>query len=109
MIRYLKNLDAFHKNIILVFIGSFSVSFLNLLYQFLIAHRLSPSDFAATNSLLSICMLISMPLSALQTLVAKYTSEFNAQANTEKIKEVISSILRRALQFALLTFFVFFI
>lgn len=103
-----KNIDIFTKNIILVFMGTFLVNLFNLLYQLLIAHKLTPSNFAAFNSLLSILMIISTPLSALTTAVVKYSTEFNAQKQIKKIQILFAGLLRRILIPAILTFFIFY-
>jgi O-antigen/teichoic acid export membrane protein len=109
VIKLIKNIDTYGKNIILVFFGTSLVNLLNLLYQLLIAHRLSSANFAAFNSLLSIFILISAPLLTFQAAIAKYSSEFNAQNQAGKIKVLISKFLKNNLFFAIGTFFMFFI
>lgn len=106
MVRYLKNLDAFSKNIIFVFIGTSLANIFNLLCQLLIAHGLSPADFAAFNALLSIFVVISTPLATLQTAVVKYSAEFNAHNQVNKVKFLLSSLLKKTAIFSLLTCFV---
>ena len=108
MIKYIKNLDNFDKNIILVFLGTSLVSVSNLLYQLLIAHRMSGPDFAGFNSLLAIFMLICAPLATLQTAVAKYTAEFNAQNQIKKIQALLSNLIRKMLPLAIITFVIFY-
>ncbi len=104
MFKHIKNIDAFGKNIILVFLGTSLVNIFNLLYQLLIAHRMSGVDFAGFNSLLAIFMLISSPLTTLQTAVAKYTAEFNAQNQIKKIRALLSELIRKTLLLAIITF-----
>ena len=101
-------IDAFTKNIILVFMGTFLVNSFNLAYQLLIAHKLTPSDFAAFNSLLAILMLVSTPLGTLQTAVVKYSAEFNAQNQIKKIKVLLSCLLRKTIFLSILTFLIFY-
>ncbi|MDD5155867.1 MAG: oligosaccharide flippase family protein, partial [Candidatus Omnitrophica bacterium] len=105
MLRYAKNLDAFSRNIIFVFISMSLLNVVNLLYQLLIAHSLSPADFAAFNALLSIFMLLSTPLATLQTAVVKYTSEFHAHNQTDKVRFFLSYLLKKTVVFAILTCF----
>lgn len=104
MIRYINKIDSFHKNIILVFLGTSLVNVFNLLYQLLIAHRLSSADFAGFNSLLAIFMLVSAPLATLQIAVAKYIAEFNAQNQIKKVKGLLSGLIRKILPLAVATF-----
>lgn len=108
MIKYIKRIDTFGKNIILVFLGTSLVNVFNLLYQLLIAHRMSGVDFAGFNSLLAIFTLISAPLTTLQIVVAKYTAEFNAQSQIKKIQALLSKLIRKILPLAIITFIIFY-
>lgn len=103
----MRNIDTFGRNIILVFLGTSLVNVFNLIYQLFIAHRMSETDFAGFNSLLAIFTLISSPLMTLQMGVVKYTAEFNAQNQAEKIKVLAAKLLRRILPLAAITFVVF--
>lgn len=107
MINGFKKIDVFSKNIIIVFVGTSLINFFNLLYQLLIAHKLNLVEFAAFNSLLSIFMIISAPLFAIQMVVTKYSAEFNAHNQIAKIKFLLSDFLKKISIFAIFTFFVF--
>ena len=107
MLTKLRKLDRFTRNIIFVFAGSSLANFLNLLYQLLIAHKLSSQDFADFNSLLAIFMIISNPLGILQLAVAKYSSDFNARGESDKVKALISGLFKKSVVLALATFIVF--
>ncbi len=108
MIKYIKRIDTFGKNIILVFLGTSLVNLFSLLYQLLIAHRMSGVDFAGFNSLLAIFTLISAPLTTLQIAVAKYSAEFNAQNQIKKIQALLSNLIRKILPLAIITFVIFY-
>ncbi len=101
---YKDKLDSFSKNIILVFAGTFFGSFLNLVYQLIIAHRLSPADFASFNSLLAIFMMLSTPIGTLQAAVAKYGSEFAAKNELKKAAILLSCLFKKVFIFAIVTF-----
>ncbi len=103
-----RNIDIFSKNIILIFISSSLVNLFSLVCQLFIAHRFSPPDFAAFNALLSIVVLVSAPLSTLQTAVAKYSSEFNAHSQVNKIKVLLARTTKNAAGLALLTLILFY-
>ncbi len=105
----LKNIDQFTKNIIIVFFGTSLLNFFSLLYQLLIAHKLSISDFAAFNALLSIFTLIYSSLGTLQFAVAKYCAEFNAQNQINKVKSLLSDLFRKTIVLSLLTLLIFWI
>ena len=102
------NIDAFSRNIILVFFGSATVSFFNLLYQLLIAHRLSPADFAGFNSLIFLLTLLATPLATFQTVVAKYVAEFKSREEKQKVNFLFASLLKKNFLFAVLTFIIFY-
>jgi len=102
------NIDAFSRNIILVFFGSAAVNFFNLLFQLLIAHRLSPADFAGFNSLVFLLTLASTPLATFQTVVAKYTAEFKSRGEEQKINFLFVSLLKKNFLFAAVTFVIFY-
>lgn len=83
------------------------MNFLNLLYQLLIAHKLSVSDFAAFNSLLSIFMIISAPLGTLQLAVAKFVSAYNAENKIAKIRYLLSDLFKKTSLLAIFGLLVF--
>jgi O-antigen/teichoic acid export membrane protein len=107
MFNKLKNIDTFTKNIIIVFLGTSFANFFSLLYQLLIAHKLSAPDFAAFNSLLSIFILISSPLDTLRVALAKYCAEFSAKNEIAKLRFLLSDLFKKISFFTLLTFFIF--
>lgn len=91
----------------IVFAGTSVLSFFNLLYQLLIAHKLSASEFASFNALLSVYILIFSPLSTIQTAVVKYSSEFNANNQLTKLKFLFSGLLKKAAVMGLITLLIF--
>lgn len=107
MLKRLKKLDTFAKNIIVVFAGTSLVNVFNLLYQLLIAHKLAPAEFASFNSLLSIFMLVSAPLGTIQLAVTKYSAEFNARSEPAKIKSMLSGLIKKTTLLSVLTLLFF--
>lgn len=95
MLRKLKNLDVFTKNILVVFAGTTSVNFINFLFQLLIAHKLTPENFAAFNSLVALFILVSFAFGTIQTVIAKYAAEFSASGNIDKVKFFFSDLLKK--------------
>lgn len=104
MLSKIKRLDHFTKNIIFVLLGTSLANFLNLIYQVLIAHKLSPQDFASFNALLAIFMLISNPFGTLQVAVAKYASEYSARKETRKINALINGLFSKGLIVSVIIF-----
>ncbi|MDD4895039.1 MAG: oligosaccharide flippase family protein, partial [Candidatus Omnitrophica bacterium] len=74
----------------------------------LLAHNLSSIDFAGFSSLLAIFTLISSPLTTLQTAIAKYTAEFNAHNQAQKIQALLASLIRKTLFLGGITFIIFY-
>ncbi len=109
MLKYIKKIDSFGKNIILVFLATSLVNLFNLFYQLFIAHRMTGADFAGFNSLLAIFSIASMPLTTLQTVVAKYSAEFNAKNQIKKIQALFSSLMIKLLPLAAITFVIFYL
>jgi len=107
MFNKISKLDHFTKNIIFVFLGSSVANFLNLIYQLLIAHKLSPQDFASFNALLAVFMLISNPLGTLQVAVAKYASEHSARQEFHKIRALIYGLFTKGVIAACFLFILF--
>ncbi|MDP2927694.1 MAG: oligosaccharide flippase family protein [Candidatus Omnitrophota bacterium] len=107
MLSKIKRLDHFTKNIIFVFLGTSLANFFNLIYQLVIAHKLSPQDFAAFNALLAVFMLISNPLGILQVAVAKYASEYSARREAHKINALIQGLFSKGIITAFFIFIVF--
>lgn len=103
----MKKIGTFEKNIILVFLGTAVVNAFNFLYQLMIAHRLSPIDFAGFNALLSLFMLVSAPLANIQAAVAKYSAEFQAVGSAGQSKRMLLVLIRYGL-FAGMAIFVLF-
>lgn len=109
MLKKVRDLDVFTRNVILVFIGTSLINVANLFYQLLIAHSINPEEFAAFNTLIAIYMIISIPLGTLQTAIVKYSAQFNAKEETGKIKALYSFFLKSAFLSSLLSFFVFYL
>jgi O-antigen/teichoic acid export membrane protein len=107
MFAKLKKIDAFTRNIIVVFASASLLNFLNLLFQLLIAHKLTSIEFAGFNSLLSVFMLFSVPLGTLQLALAKYISAFNARGEEAKISYLFLSFFKAAFICAVVTLAIF--
>lgn len=99
-----KHIHTFRINILIVFLGTAVVNIFNLLYQLLVAHSLSPADFAAFNSLLSIFMLIASPLATIQPALAKHIAEFKAKRNTRNIYALLDAFFKKTLLLAVVIF-----
>jgi len=108
MPKFLKRLDSFDHNLVIVFLATSILNFFNLLYQLVIAHTLSADDFASFNSLLAIVMLIAGPLANLQRAIVKYVAEFNALKSDDKIRYLLSGLYRVTAILSIVSLFAFY-
>ncbi|MDD5431387.1 MAG: oligosaccharide flippase family protein [Candidatus Omnitrophica bacterium] len=103
MLRRFNKLDVFTRNILVVFAGTTSVNFINFLFQLLIAHKLTPENFAAFNSLVALFIIISFAFGTIQTVIAKYAAEFSAAGSLNKVKFFYSDLLKKTSVIVLVT------
>ncbi len=89
----------------LIFLATAVVNFSNMLYQLFMVRSLSPSDYAAVNSLLAILVIISVPLGTFQTGLVTFISKFFAQQQLGKIKFILKEISKHILTVAFILFF----
>ncbi len=108
MIKFIKNMDTFNRNMLLVFIGTSLVNVFSLFYQLLVAHSLSAADFAGFNALLAISMIISTSLQPLQTAVAKYSAGFQAHGESANIRELFTRLLKNSVIISIATLIAFY-
>lgn len=107
MLKHISKIDSFSKNVLLVFCGTTLVNVFNLLFQLLIAHKLNPQDFASFNALLSVFVIIASPLSTIQTILAKFISEFKAKNELNKVYSLVTSLFKKFSVFSLITLLIF--
>ncbi len=88
--------------VLFVMFGFYNV--LNYIFQMSMARTLGPSDYGVLAALMSLVYLFSIPTEAVQTVVARYTSAFNARREQGKIKDLLIRSLRRSTTFAFLGF-----
>ncbi|TAN61373.1 hypothetical protein EPN16_03435 [bacterium] len=81
-------LDSFAKNNILMFFASSIGSFFNLFYQLIMLRLLSAEAFASLNSLLSLLVIISVPVSAFNIMVTKHISSHHARNKFEDLAAI---------------------
>ena len=79
----------------LLFAVSMASNVLNYLFRIIMSHRLGLVDYGALDALLSVFMIISIPASAIQTVTAKYVSDFGATGRHAEIADLFLRSLRR--------------
>jgi len=76
---------SFEKGVVLLFIASNLVNFLNYIYNLIVARMLGPAEFSLFTSLFAIFMITSSLISTIQTVTAKYTSTFFAENDYKSV------------------------
>jgi O-antigen/teichoic acid export membrane protein len=94
-------LDSFAKNNILMFLASSIGSFFNLVYQLIMLRLLSAEAFASLNSLLSLLVIISVPVSAFNTMVTKHISSHHARNKFEDLRAIWQKLSTHTFLFGL--------
>lgn len=79
-------------------------SFLNFVYQFLMARFLTAAEYGSLAALLSLIYALAVFSDSLQTIIAKHSSEEN---NNGKIKNLFKRTFRKALGVSALLFLIF--
>ncbi len=101
--------DKLTKQVGLLFISSMVVNVSNYLFQVFMGRSLGPADYGILASLFSLFMILSVPAGVLQTVTAKYTSNFRAHKKLGKIAKLVKGLLKRVSLFGLLGFILFII
>jgi len=99
--------DKFLANSLIFFIGSFLVSFGNYFYQFLMARMLMVEAYGELQSLLAILTVTSVLTSAISTVLTKYTADFKAKDQLNKIYTLFLLFTKKILTVAIIFFVIF--
>ena len=104
MIKRIKLLwldEDFFKPTGIIFSASALVNVLNFLYYFVMVRILDVKDYGLLASLVGIFTIISLPVGVVQTVVARFTAEFNAKFEFEKVKSIFWFFFNRILVFSI--------
>lgn len=80
-----------------------------LFFHIYMSRTLGPAGFGILASFLSICFIIELPISAIQTVVAKYVSNFKIHNQYGMIRLLFFRSLQKLLPYSSLGFIVFFL
>lgn len=101
--------DKLTKQVGLLFISSMLANLSNYLFQIFMGRSLGPADYGILASLFSLFTILSVPAGVLQTVTAKYTSNFKAHKELGKITKLLKYLLKRVSLFGLVGFILFII
>lgn len=100
--------DKFFRDSFLLFFLSQLGSLFHFLYQYLMSHTLTKSDYGLLNSLLSFYMILVIPVTTLQMVVSKYVSEYVARNQEQELKYFYSSSIRNLVFISVILFIILF-
>jgi O-antigen/teichoic acid export membrane protein len=99
--------DTFFVSTAMLFVGSLFVGFINYCYQFVMARMLSVPDYGELQSLLSLLSIITVFSSALSLVVVKYTTEFVAEKNLNKVYSLFLLFSKKIFWMSILFYVIF--
>ncbi|MCX6781641.1 MAG: oligosaccharide flippase family protein [Candidatus Magasanikbacteria bacterium] len=99
--------DRFLSNIVILLCGSLAVGAVNYLYQFLMARMLTVAVYGELQTLLAIFTVTAIPTATLATVLVKYTADFKAKNQPNKIYSLFL-ILTKKTSVAAVAFFALF-
>ena len=101
--------DGFLNASVIYFTGSFLVSVLNYLYQFITARMLPVENFGELQSLLAVFTIVVVLGTALSTIIAKYAADFGAQDRFGAVRSVLSLFTRQIFLISIFIIALFFV
>lgn len=99
--------DKFLSNSFIFFIGGFLASFGSYFFHFLMVRMLSVESYGEVQSLLALSVIFGIPMSALSTVLIKYTAHFKAKNEPDKLYSLFSFFTKRLLIIVLIFAFIF--
>jgi O-antigen/teichoic acid export membrane protein len=103
----MKSSDGLVKHGIFMFLATSVTNFSNYLFQVFMGRILGPASYGVLISLLSVLLIISVPTAALQTVIAKYVSNFKVRSENAKMSYLLVRSTRKLSLCAVLGFTVF--
>ena len=94
--RKIKN-DELVKGSLILFVMLNVFNFLNYLFQFLMARLLGPADYSILGALMFFIYIFMIPGETIQTIIARYTSKFNARKDAGKIKSLLDKSMKKGI------------
>lgn len=87
--------DAVIKHGSIIFLASLLCNFFSLVFWLFMVRKLHHVDYGILNSMVSFFSLASLPITILQTVLARYFSEFKAMDKKENTQALFRAFLKR--------------
>jgi len=102
----IKNSKLVKDNLIL-FIGNALGAFFTFLFHFYMGRKLGPGDYGALGAILALIYLFTIPLTTIQTSIAKFTSSFKLEKKLKEIHYLHKAATKKLLVFGIIATFIF--
>ncbi len=99
--------NSFIKDSSIILVATVVTNICFLFFHIYMSRILGPSNFGILASCLSICFILSLPINTIQTVVAKYVSNFKIDNQSEKISFLFFHFMKKLLPFSILGLCIF--
>ncbi|MEK6907168.1 MAG: oligosaccharide flippase family protein [Nanoarchaeota archaeon] len=106
LINYIKKHELLKDNLILLLGNSFG-AFFTFLFHFYMGRKLGPEDYGALGAILALIYLFTIPLTTIQTSIAKFTSIFKSEKKYKEIHYLYKASTKKLLIFGIISMFIF--
>lgn len=108
MLKIIKN-DRIYSNSLIFFTASLLGGFGNYVFHALAARLLLPSGYGELQSLISLSVIFGIPVGVLSVVITKYTAEFKAKNENQKIYFLFKNFTKKFLTVGLIFFIILFL
>src|SRR3989344_1489524 len=106
LIDYYKKHNLVRDNLTL-FLGNGFGAFFTFLFHFYMGRKLGPEDYGALGAILAVIYLFTIPLTTIQTSIAKFTSNFKSEKKYGEIHYLYKASTKRLFLFGIISTFIF--
>ncbi|AJF62707.1 MAG: Polysaccharide biosynthesis protein [archaeon GW2011_AR20] len=95
------------KDNLVLFMGNSLGAFFTFLFHFYMGRKLGPEDYGALGAILALIYLFTIPLTTIQTSIAKFTAIFKSERKYKEIHYLHKASTRKLLIFGIISTFIF--
>src|SRR3989344_6151221 len=106
LIDYYKKHNLVRDNLTL-FLGNGFGAFFTFLFHFYMGRKLGPEDYGALGAILAVIYLFTIPLTTIQTSIAKFTSNFKSEKKYGEIHYLYKASTKRLFVFGIISMIIF--
>lgn len=106
LINYIKKHELLKDNLIL-FLGNSCGAFFTFLFHFYMGRRLGPEGYGVLGAVLALIYLFTIPLTTIQTSIAKFVSNFKSEKRYREINYLHKASIKKLFIFGLISAIIF--